>query len=130
MYVFCSIDYCDFAPNKFIPCISAEALPNCSEFNIMKCNSGVIIALNTRSRTETLYKEKTRDGLLLAQLVSKKTTEGINAPLTPSSLKAIGLFHRTKEHIKPQKFIQTCRRHIFGKFHPDKTGTAQTHQSS
>jgi len=56
--VFCSIDYCDFAPNKFIPCISAEALPNCSEFNIMKCNSGVIIALNTRSRTETLYKEK------------------------------------------------------------------------
>jgi hypothetical protein len=41
----CSIDYCDFAANKFIPCISGEVLPNFSEFNIMQCNSGLIIIL-------------------------------------------------------------------------------------
>jgi hypothetical protein len=69
----CSIDYCDFAPNKFIPCISGEVLPNFSEFNIMQCNSGLIIIL------------KMIQDLILVRKHS--TMEGIYASLTPSSLK-------------------------------------------
>jgi hypothetical protein len=60
----CSIDYCDFAANKFIPCISGEVLPNFSEFNIMQCNSGLIIILKmiqSHTCTETLqWKEYMR----------------------------------------------------------------------